>query len=227
MGVSVVVVVVVVMPDAAAGAGAAGAAAAGCGCGGRVAAVGDGLVERLRLLDPAGHGRLRRDPPHRARPRRDELLERLRQVGRVAVRELRGGVHAGGLEQVRVLGADAVEPHEVDVVDPLEDQLARDPGGRLDPRPAARGRPALEQRLGGRDPGLDQLVRVDAVDALDVADLHLGLPPLPGEPRRHRTARFDPESTAGRTGPENASGRPGLTRRRGAAAPHGGRPARR
>ena len=61
----------------------------------------DDLGKLLRLVDPARDRRLGRDLADPVRARRVELLERLREVGRVALRQLGARVDAGRLEQVR------------------------------------------------------------------------------------------------------------------------------
>ena len=65
---------------------------------------------------------------------------------------VRRGVDAGGLEQVRVLRADAVDAHQVGVVDPLED----DARGSMPVAPSEAAAPGcrgglLEQVVGRRD----------------------------------------------------------------------------
>ena len=67
----------------------------------------DDLRQVLGLGDPVGELALARDAPHDAGTGRDDLLDRRREVGRVALGQLGGGVDAGRLEQVGVLGADA------------------------------------------------------------------------------------------------------------------------
>jgi hypothetical protein len=92
----------------------------------------DDLLEVLRLADPIAELALARDAPDDARARGDDFLDRRREVGRVAMRQLRRGIDTGGLEQVGVLGPDALDPHQVDVVDPFEDERMRDPRRRLE-----------------------------------------------------------------------------------------------
>jgi hypothetical protein len=92
--------------------------------------------------------------------------------GKPVLAELGGRVHPGRLEQVGVLRADAVQAHEVGVVDPLEQLLRRDPGRRRE-NLAASGRAAGAQQVLGRgDAGRLQLRCVRRPDALDVNDLH-------------------------------------------------------
>ena len=100
----------------------------------------------------------------------------VREVGRVAMGELGRRVDAGGLEQVRVLRSDPVDPHQVGMVDPFQDQLPGDPGRGLDPGAPARRRAPLQELVRGVDAGIGQLLSVFGPDALDLGDVHPGLP---------------------------------------------------
>ncbi len=195
------------------------------GCrGGRAAAVRHDAVEALRLLDPAGDRRLGRDPADPVRSRRIDLLERRRQVGRVPMGQLGRRVDAGGLEEVRVLGPDPVDPHQVGVVDPLQDQPARDPRGGLDAGAPLRRRAPLQERLGGVDAGFGQLLSVLGPDALDLGDVH----PRPPDASDGRGHRPNPASRV-YCGPCPSPRRPrrvSRARERAAAARRGGRAAR-
>src|SRR3954463_9681974 len=97
----------------------------------------DDLGEVLGLCDPVGDLALGRDPPDHAGPGRHDLLERLGQIRGVPLGELGWRVHARSLQQIGVLRANALDPHQVDVVHPLEDELAAD-AGRVLERCAAR-----------------------------------------------------------------------------------------
>ena len=118
-----------------------------------------------RLRSPTAPGGPCPVAPHR-------LLEGRGEVRRVALRELGRRIDSGGLEQVGVFRADALDAHQVDAVDPLEDVHRAEPGRLLDGRPAARLGPHLEERLGGRDPGKRELLGLDRSDALDLFHLH-------------------------------------------------------
>ena len=97
----------------------------------------------------------RRTMPGRAATTSWNVIARLAAL---RLRELGGRVDAGGLEQVGVLRADAVDPHQVDVVDPLEDELAADPGRVLERLPAGLAwRPAGAAASVVVDAGLGEL----------------------------------------------------------------------
>ena len=84
-----------------------------------------------------------------------------------------GRVHAGGLEQVAVLRPDARDPHKIDLVDPVADELAADLGRLRDPVAAARLRPGTEQVVGRPDADPGELLGVGGTDPLDVLDVHV------------------------------------------------------
>src|SRR3954469_1023025 len=128
----------------------------------------DDLRQVLRLGDPAGDLGFARDAPDDPGPGRDDLLEGDGQVRRVALGQLRRGVHARRLEQVRILGSDARDAHEVDVVDPFQDQLAADARRVLERLPTGRVRAPLEQLVGRRDPGRRELAGLHVADPLDL-----------------------------------------------------------
>ena len=67
---------------------------------------------------------------------------------------------------------DPVDPHQVSVVDPLQDQLSRDPRRGLDPGAPARRRAPLEELVRRVDAGIGQLLSVLGPDALDLGDVH-------------------------------------------------------
>lgn len=48
------------------------------------------------------------------------------QVGRVPLRKLRHRVHAGRFQQFRELASDTLDPEQISVVDPLQDQVLGD-----------------------------------------------------------------------------------------------------
>ena len=131
----------------------------------------DDLRQRLGLGHPAldfTHGGLRADDLVLV----VVLCHRRGQVRRVALGQLGGRVDAGGLEQVGVLGAYALEAHEITVVDPLEDQRRVDPG-RLGELVAPIGRGADGEQLVGRlDPCRAELGSLGRADTLDLFDLH-------------------------------------------------------
>ena len=69
------------------------------------------------------------------------------EVRRIPLRQLSWRVDAGGLEQVAVLRPDAGDPHEVDLVHPVADEVAADPGLFGDPRAVMRLGARCEQVL--------------------------------------------------------------------------------
>src|SRR6476619_2839645 len=78
----------------------------------------DDLGHALRLGDPAGDLVLRRHPADHVRACRIHFLEGRGEVRRVALGKLGGRIDPGGLEQVGILRADALDAHQVDAVDP-------------------------------------------------------------------------------------------------------------
>ena len=89
----------------------------------------------LRLGDPAGDLGLARHAPDDV-GRAATTSWNVSRGWRRCAAPARRGVHAGRLEEVRVLGADALDAHQVDVVHPLEDELAADAGRGLERLPA-------------------------------------------------------------------------------------------
>ena len=90
---------------------------------------------------------------------------RLRQLGR--------RVDPGRLEQIGVLGADALDAHQVDVVDPFEDELAADARRLLERLATSRcWRPTGAALRSSTTPGRGELAACVGADALDVFDLH-------------------------------------------------------
>ena len=159
---------------------------------------------RLRLGDPAGDLGLARHPADHVRAGRVDLLERDREVRGVALGELGRRVDAGGLEQVGVLRADALDPHQVDVVDPLEDVRCADPGRLLDGRRPPAWRPRRgAPRWWRRRPA--PASRPRRPDALDLVDLHR---PVPPSCRRRTAAPRRPDDTLAAC-PRDTPPRPG------------------
>ena len=105
----------------------------------------DDLVELAGLVDPGRDLGLARESADDPWSGGDDLLDGDREVGRIPLGELGGRVDAGGLEQIAVLRPDARDPHEIDEVDPLEDELAADPGGLGDPVAVVGFAPAAER----------------------------------------------------------------------------------
>src|SRR4029077_15121414 len=105
----------------------------------------DDLRELLRLGDPVPELLLRGDSPDDMWLRLHDALDLRGQARRIALRELRGRVDTGLLQEVGVFGSHPVDPHEVDVVDPFEDQRVSDAGRGLKVLAAARLRAGLEQ----------------------------------------------------------------------------------
>jgi hypothetical protein len=66
-------------------------------------------------------------------------------------------VDTGRLEQLGVLAADALDPHEVGMVGELHDELRRDPGGLSDFTAALPVAAVLEKSIGASDAGLLEL----------------------------------------------------------------------
>ena len=93
------------------------------------------------------------------------------EVRGVAVAEFLHGVHAGGLEQLGELRADALDAEQVRMVHPREDEVVTDAGGLLDFLAALRGGAFLKQLGDGLNTGGDELLSVDRADTLDVDDL--------------------------------------------------------
>ena len=93
------------------------------------------LGQRLGLLDPTGDLLKSGEAPHQAASRIG-LGHSLGQVGGVAMSQLSGRVNTGDLEQVRVLGANALDAIQIDAIDPLENEGMSDARGRLEVFPA-------------------------------------------------------------------------------------------
>ena len=94
------------------------------------------------------------------------------EVGCVPLRQLGRRVDPGGLEQVRVLPADAVDADQVGMVHPLQDQPFADAGllgQRLPPGGAAA---VLEQVVDRRQTVRLKRGRVRRADPLDLVQIH-------------------------------------------------------
>ena len=124
----------------------------------------------------------------------------------------------------RVLGSDALDAHQVDVVDPLEDELAADPGRRGDPLAVVRLRAGREQVVGRRDARARELLAIRGTDPLDVHDLMARWrdsgPPGPPLQRPRRPARRPAPERPARPRPRLRQ--PRVPRRRPARRPAAG-----
>src|SRR5450759_3042588 len=129
------------------------------------------LGQRLGLLDPAGDFCQRREAADQVSSRVG-LGHGLSPVDRIAMSQFGGRVHTGDLEQVRVLGANALDAIQVDAIDPLENEGVPDSGGRLEVIAALRLCASLEQLVGCLDPDSRELLGVCGTDSFDVDDVH-------------------------------------------------------
>src|SRR5450759_1546877 len=129
------------------------------------------LGQRLGLLDPGGDFCQRREAADQVSGRVG-LGHGLSQIGRIAMSQLDGRVDTGDLEQVRVLGANALDAIQIDAIDPLENESVRDPGGHLEVIAALRLCALLEQLVGCLDPDSSELLGVYGTDSFDVDDVH-------------------------------------------------------
>jgi prephenate dehydratase len=125
-----------------------------------------------RPSDRGGRGHA----PDDVRARGVDLLEGLGEVVRVAPRELGDRIDPRRLEEVRVLGADARQPHQVRVVDPLEEPAFVDPARLREQPPPRTGATLLQQVVRGPHARLAQLAGQDRPDPFDVLDVHGRLP---------------------------------------------------
>src|SRR5581483_4211179 len=99
------------------------------------------------------------------------------------LRKLEHAVHSGRLEEVCELAPDAVDPVEIGVIDPLEDQVLADPALARELLPPGRRATRGEEILGGLHAGVGELRRVRGADALDVGQVrHARLPSSSLEP---------------------------------------------
>src|ERR1035437_6833116 len=129
--------------------------------------------QRLGLFDPGADFRQRREAADQVSGRVG-LGHGLSQIGRIPMSQLDGRVDTGDLEQVRVLGANALDAIQVDTIDPLENESVRDPGGHLEVIAALRLCALLEQLVGCLDPDSSELLGVYGTDSFDVGDVHSG-----------------------------------------------------
>src|SRR5450759_635454 len=129
--------------------------------------------QRLGLFDPGGDFRKRREAADQVSGRVG-LGHGLSQVGRIAMSQLDGRVDTGDLEQVRVLGTNALDAIQIDAIDPLENEGVRDSGGHLEVIAALRLCALLEQLVGCLDPDGSELLDVYGTDSFDVGDVHSG-----------------------------------------------------
>ena len=126
-----------------------------------------GPVKPLGLLDPFCHLVLGRFLPDETGIGHVEPLDGLPEVVGVPLGQLRDVVHADLLEKVRPLLADALDPHEVGEVGPLEDQVLADTGRLRELFPHVRRSCPLEQLLSGVDVEFSQPIFVLRANALD------------------------------------------------------------
>jgi hypothetical protein len=67
------------------------------------------------------------------------------KVGGIALSQIDDGIHACGFEQVGVLLPDTLDPEQVGVVHPFQDQFVADPGFFFDLLAAFGGCPGLQE----------------------------------------------------------------------------------
>src|SRR5450631_2725511 len=106
------------------------------------------------------------------------LGHRVGEIGRVAILELLDGINAGGLQQLGIFLADALDAHAVGDVGPAQQPLFVETGLHGEHFASAHGARRLEQAFGRPNPHRFEDRGCFAVDPVDIGD-GIGHPDFP------------------------------------------------